>query len=191
MNAKDTHAGYEYPFLVEELCAGRGNTPEGPPWLSRARWCVLMIGGLLRPSPKFPRLHPMELEPGGTINAQINQLQGPRRLWQRVGSSSSRRLCCIALHRARAHPELLGNLVQASPLRLRQPLKAASVKCIRAQFRTRDLLRDFRRPRPCCTHGCLPPIEPLLSPAHYFRRSKKLLPRHFHDPPPDGQNPIR
>ena len=88
-------------------------------------------------------------------------------------------------------PELLGNLVQASPLRLRQPLKAASVKCIRAQFRTRDLLRDFRRPRPCCTHGCLPPIEPLLSPAHYFRRSKKLLPRHFHDPPPDGQNPIR
>jgi len=108
-----------------------------------------------------------------------------RRLWQRVGSSSSRRLCCNALHRARPHPELLGNLVQASPLRLRQPLKAASVKCIRAQFRTRDLLRDFRRPRPCCTHGCLPPIEPLLSPAHYFRRSKKLLPRHFHDPPPD------
>ena len=49
-----------------------------------------------------------------------------------------RRLCCNALHRARPHPKLLGNLVQASPLRLRQPLKAASVKCIRAQFRTRD-----------------------------------------------------
>jgi len=119
-------------------------------------------------------------------NKAVSLTHGMRRmLWQRVGSSSSRRLCCNALHRARPHPELLGNLVQASPLRLRQPLKAASVKCIRAQFRTRDLLRDFRRPRPCCTHGCLPPIEPLLSPAHYFRRSKKLLPRHFHDPPPD------
>ena len=122
-------------------------------------------------------------------NKAVSLTHGMRRmLWQRVGSSSSRRLCCNALHRARPHPELLGNLVQASPLRLRQPLKAASVKCIRAQFRTRDLLRDFRRPRPCCTHGCLPPIEPLLSPAHYFRRSKKLLPRHFHDPPPDGSH---
>ena len=65
--------------LVEELCAGRGNTPEGPAMAQADPASVLMIGGLLRPSPKFPRLHPMELEPGGTINAQINQLQGPQR----------------------------------------------------------------------------------------------------------------
>jgi hypothetical protein len=34
----------------------------------------------------------------------------------------------------------------------------------------------------------IPPIEPPLGPTRHFRRSKKLLPRHFHDPPPDGQS---
>ena len=40
----------------------------------------------------------------------------------------------------------------------------------------RTLLRDFRRPCPCCTHRLHPPIEPPLGPTHQFRRSKKLLP---------------
>jgi hypothetical protein len=47
------------------------------------------------------------------------------------------------------------------------------------------LLRDFRRPCPCCTHRLHPPIEPPIGQTHQFGRSKKLLPRHhFHDPPP-------
>ena len=55
----------------------------------------------------------------------------------------------------------------------------------------RTLLRDFRRPRPCRTHRLHPPIDPPLGPTRHFRRSKKLLTRHFHDPPPDGQSPNR
>jgi hypothetical protein len=50
-------------------------------------------------------------------------------------------------------------------------------------------MHDFRRPRPCCTHGCFPPLEPILSPTRDLRSSKKLLPRHFHYPPPDGHSP--
>ena len=50
-------------------------------------------------------------------------------------------------------------------------------------------MHDFRRPRPCCTHGCFPPLEPILSPASDLRSSKKLLPCHFHYPPPDGHSP--
>ena len=72
-----------------------------------------------------------------------------------------------------------------------QPRQTASLCCIGDQPRQfRTLLRDFRRPCPCCTHRLHPPFEPPLGPTHQFRRSKKLLPRHhFHDPPPDG--PIR
>jgi hypothetical protein len=68
------------------------------------------------------------------------------------------------------------------------PRQTASLCCIRDQPRQfRTLLRDFRRPCPCCTHRLHPPIEPPLGPTHQFRCSKKLLPRHhFHDPPPDG-----
>ena len=50
-------------------------------------------------------------------------------------------------------------------------------------------MHDFRRPRPCCTHGCFPALEPILSPTCDLRSSKKLLPRHFHYPPPDGHSP--
>src|SRR4051812_20818336 len=50
-------------------------------------------------------------------------------------------------------------------------------------------MHDFRRPRPCCTHSCLRPLEPLLSPTRDLRSSKKLLPRRFHYPPPDGHSP--
>ena len=50
-------------------------------------------------------------------------------------------------------------------------------------------MHDFRRPRPCCTHGCFPPLEPILSPTRDLRSSKKLLPCHFHYPPPDGHSP--
>ena len=72
-----------------------------------------------------------------------------------------------------------------------QPRQTASLCCIRDQPRQfRTLLRDFRRPCPCCTRRLHPSIEPPLGPPHQFWRSKKLLPRHhFHDPPPDG--PIR
>jgi len=52
-------------------------------------------------------------------------------------------------------------------------------------------MHDFRRPRPCCTHGCFPALEPILSPTRELRRSKKLLPRHFHYPPPDGLRPAQ
>jgi hypothetical protein len=72
-----------------------------------------------------------------------------------------------------------------------QPRQTASLCCIGDQPRQfRTLLRDFRRPCPCCTHRLHPPIKPPLGPTHQFRCSKKLLARHhFHDPPPDG--PIR
>jgi hypothetical protein len=73
-----------------------------------------------------------------------------------------------------------------------QPRQTASLCCIGGdqsrQFRT--LLRDFRRPCPCCTHRLHPPIKPPLGPTHQFRCSKKLLARHhFHDPPPRRPNP--
>jgi hypothetical protein len=50
-------------------------------------------------------------------------------------------------------------------------------------------MHDFRRPRPCCTHSCLRPLEPLLSPTRDLRSSEKPLPRHFHSPPPDRHSP--
>ena len=66
-----------------------------------------------------------------------------------------------------------------------QPRQAASLGCIgRQQGLRRTLLRDFPRPRPCCTHRLHPPIEPPLGPTCQFRCSKKLLPGHFHDRPP-------
>src|SRR3979411_1477724 len=46
-------------------------------------------------------------------------------------------------------------------------------------------------PRPCSAPASLPPLEPLLSPTRDLRRSKKLLPRHFHYPPPDGHSPAQ
>jgi hypothetical protein len=52
-------------------------------------------------------------------------------------------------------------------------------------------MHDFRRPRPCCTHGCFPALEPILSPTRDLRSSKKLLPCHFHYPPPDGHSPAQ
>ena len=85
-------------------------------------------------------------------------------------------------------PCLSGGRGCVSRLGQSQPRQTASLCCIRDQPRQfRTLLRDFRRPCPCCTHRLHPPIEPPLGPTHQFRRSKKLLPRHhFHDPPPDG-----
>jgi hypothetical protein len=46
------------------------------------------------------------------------------------------------------------------------------------------LLRDFRRPCPCCTDCYYPPLSALLGPTHGPWRSKKPLPYYFHDPPP-------
>ena len=88
----------------------------------------------------------------------------------------------------RTPPPCLGGRGCVSRLGQSQPRQTASLCCIRDQPRQfRTLLRDFRRPCPCCTHRLHPPIEPPLGPTHQFRRSKKLLPRHhFHDPPPDG-----
>jgi hypothetical protein len=51
------------------------------------------------------------------------------------------------------------------------------------------LLRDFRRPCPCCTDCYYPPLSALLGPTHGPWRSKKPLPYYFHDPPPDGTHP--
>ena len=51
------------------------------------------------------------------------------------------------------------------------------------------LLRDFRRPCPCCTDCYYPPLSALLGPTHGPWRSKKPLPCYFHDPPPDGTHP--
>jgi hypothetical protein len=51
------------------------------------------------------------------------------------------------------------------------------------------LLRDFRRPCPCCTDCYYPPLSAHLGPTHGPWRSKKPLPCYFHDPPPDGTHP--
>jgi hypothetical protein len=51
------------------------------------------------------------------------------------------------------------------------------------------LLRDFRRPCPCCTDCYYPPLSAQLGPTHCPWRSKKPLSCYFHNPPPDGTHP--
>ena len=108
---------------------------------------------------------------------------------QEVGFHAARTTGRRSLALGRTPPPCLsGGRGCVSRLGQSQPRQTASLCCIRDQPRQfRTLLRDFRRPCPCCTHRLHPPIEPPLGPTHQFRRSKKLLPRHhFHDPPPDG-----
>ena len=52
-------------------------------------------------------------------------------------------------------------------------------------------MHDFRRPRPCCTHGCFPPLEPILSPTSDFGAAKSCSLVIFIIRPPTATVPVK
>ena len=156
-------------------------------WLGSTSTSILRAFVEERISGKAPPWSPRESKKA-ILKMPLTRATSGASMTQEVGFHAARTTGRRSLALGRTPPPCLGGRGCVSRLGQSQPRQTASLCCIRDQPRKfRTLLRDFRRPCPCCTHRLHPPIEPPLGPTHQFRRSKKLLPRHhFHDPPPDG-----